>query len=89
MLKSRSPIKRASWSLALKSAAVSGGEGGRIECRGLANRSYELPSSIHQKRAARIAIVEEALKRLRDGAEVVFREGPARCTNRHVAYLFE
>ena len=59
------------------------GEGGRVELRLLADRRDELPAAVHEQRAARVALVEEALQRLRDGGEVVFGERPARGADGH------
>ena len=82
-LKSFSPISFASWSFALKSAAVKRREGRRIEVRALADGRDELPGAIDEQRAARVAVREKLLQRRRDRAEIVFGEGPACSANGH------
>src|SRR5258708_6680007 len=62
-------------------AEIGGGErreGGRVELRLFAHRRDELAAPVHDERTARVALVEEAVQRFRDGSEVVLRERPAR-----------
>jgi hypothetical protein len=59
------------------------GERGGIELRLLANGRDQLPAAVHEQSTARVALVQKALQRLRDGGEVVFGERPARGTDGH------